>query len=108
MKLVYIAGPYRAKSKYFIGRNISIARYHARLLWQKGYAVLCPHMNTAHFDGICPDEVFLEGTMEMLRRCDLIYLLPNWRDSEGAKAEYAEAQRLGIPRLEIDDLSASK
>jgi hypothetical protein len=103
MTLVFISGPYRAKSKYLIDLNIQEARKHSKMLWAKGYAVFCPHMNTAHFDGICPDSNFLEGDLEILRRCDTIYLLPEWERSEGARAEWAEAQRLGIPRLEIDD-----
>jgi hypothetical protein len=48
-------------------------------------------------DGVATDEVFLEGTMELLRRCDAVVLVPNWRDSAGAQAEVAEAERLGLP-----------
>jgi hypothetical protein len=103
MKLVFISGPYRAKTGYLRQLNIDEARKHSIHLWQMGFACICPHMNTANFDGLAPDEVWLEGDIEMLRRCDMIYLLPNWEQSEGTRAEWAEAQRLGIPRLEIDD-----
>jgi hypothetical protein len=103
LKKVYIAGPYRGKSYEEVEQNIRTAEIHARFLWSRGFACFTPHLNTAHFDGLCPDAAFLEGTMEFLRSCDYIYLLPGYEKSEGSRAELAEAQRLGIPVLEIDD-----
>jgi hypothetical protein len=107
MKLVYLAGPYRGKSKFkplnWLQRQINIhnARQATKKLWKLGYAVLCPHLNTCNFDGLCPDQVFLDGTMEMMRRCDLVVLLPTWNKSSGAKAEIKEARRLNIPIYEL-------
>jgi ribosomal protein S2 len=103
MKLVYLVGPYRGKSKFkplnWLQRQINIhnARQVAKKLWKSGYAVLCPHTNTSNFDGLCPDQVFLDGTMEMMRRCDLVVVLPSWGKSTGSKAEIKEAKRLNIP-----------
>jgi hypothetical protein len=37
---------------------------------------LCPHANTTNFDGLCSDQTFLDGTMKMMCRCDLVVLLP--------------------------------
>lgn len=34
--------------------------------------------------------------LEVLRGCDVIYLLLDWEDSPGAKVEKAEAERLGL------------
>jgi hypothetical protein len=31
-----------------------------------------------------------------MRRCDAVVLVPNWRDSVGARSEVDEADRLGI------------
>jgi hypothetical protein len=55
-----------------------------------GYAVLCPHANTAFMDFGC-DEVFLDGDLEILRRCDLVVVAPGWESSEGTRAEIREA-----------------
>jgi hypothetical protein len=62
-----------------------------------GMVALCPHANSRHMDGVASDEVFLDGTMELLRRCDAVALVSNWRDSAGARAEVEEADRLGLP-----------
>lgn len=96
MKLIYVAGKYRGKTINETYENIQVARQASTELWQKGYAVLCPHTNTSFMDGLVPDDTFLQGTMEILRRCDAIYLLPNWKQSEGARAEFALADELGL------------
>jgi hypothetical protein len=103
MKLVYIAGPYRGKTQWDVKLNIDTAMYYAGELvkqWgDKGYYPVVPHSNTAHMDGLMPDKYFLDSTMEQLRRCDYIYLCPNWESSEGCKAEKKEAERLEIPEF---------
>ena len=87
MKVIFISGPYRAKTYMGIHRNIEEARKAAIQLWQQGWAVICPHMNTAHFDGACPDQVWLNGALEILHRCDAVYVLKKWETSEGTKQE---------------------
>lgn len=91
MKLIFVSGKYRGD----ISANIQTAKEASIKLWQQGYAVICPHMNTAHFDGLCPDEVWLEGDLEIMKRCDAVYMLSNWRDSAGAVKEHELAQILG-------------
>lgn len=67
--------------------------------WRKGYAVICPHKNTALFDGAegTTDDTWLEGDLEILGRCDVVVALPGWKGSMGARAEVVEARRQGIP-----------
>lgn len=97
MELVYVAGPYRGKSKNKIInklqviRNVIRARAVAKQLWEMGYAVICPHSNSALFSGVAPDKAFLEGSIAMLKQCGSIVMLPGWRDSEGSKAELRAA-----------------
>lgn len=91
MKVIYISGCYRSKWG-LIGRIINIwkARRAAIRLWKEGFTVICPHMNTALFpeDGID----YIGGDCEIIRRCaDAIYLLEGWRNSEGARKEFAVA-----------------
>lgn len=98
MKLIFVAGPYRdPRGPFYIHANIEAARVVAAEWWQRGWAVLCPHMNTAMMDGLMPDQAFLDGALEMLKRCDAIVLMPNWSESEGALAEEALATKLGLP-----------
>ena len=97
MKVVYVAGPYRdQRGQYWVGRNIEAAREIAATLWAEGFAVLCPHANTAHFDGVAPETAFLEGDLEMLRRCDAMVLTPDWEHSSGARNERTLGEELGL------------
>jgi len=95
-KIIYIAGPYRAKTEWGLIENIRRAEKVAIECWKKGWVVICPHKNTAHFGGILPDSVWLEGDMEILRRCDAICMVPGWEESVGAKEELIEAFGRGI------------
>lgn len=97
MKVVYIAGKYRAPTPWDVEQNIQAAAHVAAKVLAAGLMPLCPHLNTARMEGVCSDEFILAGTMELLRRCDAVMMVHNWRDSAGARAELAEAHRLGLP-----------
>lgn len=105
MKVIYIAGKYRGPTAWAIEQNIRAAEEVAARVVQLGMMPLCPHSNTRHMDGLAHDEFFLAGTLELMRRCDAVLLVPNWRDSAGARAEVAEADRLGIPVFGREDQS---
>ena len=99
MKIAYIAGPYRAPTVYETTQNIQRAREVAAEFWKMGYAVICPHLNSALMDGIVPDGIFLAGDREFIRRMrpgDLFVLLPGWRESAGTMAELDLAVSLGL------------
>lgn len=96
MKVVYIAGPFRASSGWEIEQNIRRAECLALEVWRAGFAVICPHTNTRFYSGAAPDEIWLEGDLELLRRCDAVLLLPKWRESSGTCAEVTEAMKCGI------------
>ena len=99
MKLVYISGPYRAKTINGIVENISQARKVALKYWQKGYAVICPHLNTALFDGGVSEkdaDIWLKGDLEILKRCDIVVMMRGWELSEGACAEHQIAKEQGL------------
>lgn len=101
--LVYIAGPYRAPTESGVFENIMRARQAAIEVWRAGGTALCPHLNTAFFGGLMPDEVWLEGDLEMLRRCDGIMMLPGWPGSAGASKERSFAMNNGIGLFEHYD-----
>jgi nucleoside 2-deoxyribosyltransferase len=97
MKVIYIAGKYRGPTPWAVEQNIRAAEEVAARVIQAGMMPLCPHKNTAHMEGLADDQFFLAGTLELMRRCDAVLLVPNWRDSAGARAEAAEAERMGLP-----------
>lgn len=96
MKVLFISGPYRAKTIYETLENIRRAEKWALYFWHKGYAVICPHKNTALFDGIADDKIWLKGDLEIMRRCDIVFAMPGWKKSRGARAEIKEAKRIGL------------
>lgn len=97
MKVVYVAGPFRAATAWGIEQNVRAAEVVALRVWLAGAAALCPHANSRHYHGAAADELFIEGTLELLRRCDAIMLLEGWQGSEGSRGEKVEAERLGLP-----------
>lgn len=97
MKVIYIAGKYRSDTEYGVKCNIDAAERAAIFIWKHGGAAICPHKNTAFFGGICPDETWLIGDLEIMRRCDGVYALVGWEHSKGAYKEVTEARRLGLP-----------
>jgi len=97
MKLIYIAGPYRAKGEWQVVENIRRAEAIALEVWRLGAACICPHKNTAFFNGSLPDQVWLDGDLEIVRRCDAILCAPGWERSVGSLGEIALARQLGLP-----------
>lgn len=93
--IIYISGKYSGN----IEENIEIARKVAIELWEKGYSVVCPHLNTVHFelDCKCVYEDYINGDLEILARCDAIIMLQGWNGSNGATMEKEFAKSLGIP-----------
>jgi nucleoside 2-deoxyribosyltransferase len=98
--LVYIAGPFRGKNAWEIERNIRRAEELALEVWQAGFPAICPHTNTRFFQGAAPDEVWLKGDLEILRRCDVVLLVEGWEASAGTRAEIAFADEHDITVLE--------
>jgi len=97
MFVVYIAGPFRGPHAWAVEQNVRQAEAVAYSVFKAGAVALCPHTNTRFFDGSLPDSVFLEGTLELMRRCDGVLVLPNSARSSGTLGEIQEAVRLGIP-----------
>lgn len=105
MKLVaYLAMPYSplpaidmgdgiTQGPLTIDDNIKRARAIAIQLWEMGYAVICPHLNTAHFEELCTCsyEEYLAGDMEFLEMSDILVLGYDWNRSSGATKEFARA-----------------
>ncbi len=102
VKLIYIAGPYKSTTDCGIFCNIQTAREAALDVWELGHAALCPHSNTAFFGGErgIPDSRWYEGDLEMLRRCDGVYLVHGWQHSPGAIREVELARKLNMPVYE--------
>lgn len=100
MRLIYVAGPYRSPTVHGILENIRRAESVALKVWQSGHAALCPHLNSAFFDGAVSDSNFLQGTITMLQHCDAVVLVTGWSNSSGTKAELKFCRENNIPVFE--------
>ena len=105
MKLVYIAGPYRALSHFGVERNILDAQAaalaviaHGKRIGEDWFPVI-PHSMTYGIAQKMPmtDKFWLKGTMTLLRQCDAVAVFGDWHDSEGTRAELREAVSLDLP-----------
>lgn len=94
--MVYVAGPIRAANAWEREQNIRRAEALALEAWKAGAAAICPHaMGRFYDDG--DYEMWIKGDLAIIARCDAVLVTPEWERSTGAKAEVAEARRLGIP-----------
>lgn len=98
MKIVYIAGPYRAPTRWEQNQNIHNAEEVAIRVARRGDMPVCPHANTRpYFEDVQGDEFWIAGTLALLERCDVVMTVPGWERSRGARGEVARAKELGIP-----------
>jgi hypothetical protein len=97
MKLVYIAGAYRAATPQGVMENIEAARVVARQVAERGEMPVTPHLLSHGVDARRDDLFWLEGTLELMRRCDEVQLVPGWTFSKGTLAEVTKALDLGLP-----------
>jgi len=103
VKILYIAGPYDNHEDPLHGtqENITRASRIALEYWRQGWAVICPHKNTAGYHHVrdIPRETWIQGDLKILSRCDAILMFPGWPLSPGAVAERNYALEHGIEVL---------
>ena len=98
MKVIYIAGKFRGANAWEVHKNVQEALKVGFEVAALGAMPLIPHSNTQPFDGTLQDQFWLDGTLELLHRCDAVMTVSNWVHSKGAKDEVSEAvENLGIP-----------
>ncbi len=85
--LIYVAGPYSAPTEIGILDNIRKACEARDRLIENGWAVVCPHANTANMDNTNPG-IYYRMDLALLARCNAIYMLKDWENSAGAMMEF--------------------
>lgn len=103
MIVCYVAGPFRAPSGWGIAENVHKARRFGLLVAHAGMMPLVPHAIGEHYHGEGTDQFWLDGTIELLARCDAIVMIPGWRASSGSLGEYELAAELCMPILDLDE-----
>ena len=97
MKIIYISGPFTAPTAWRREQNVRTAEAMALEVWRLGAVAVCPHTNTRNFEGELPYEMWIDGDLEIIRRCDAVLLVGDWLTSKGSLAEVKLAQELRLP-----------
>jgi nucleoside 2-deoxyribosyltransferase len=100
MKLIYIAGPITSPTNCGREKNVRSAEEEALSVLRAGAAVFCPHTQARFYDGELSWEEWIARDLEVLKRCDALYLISGWQNSRGAVAEHAFAVANNIPFFE--------
>lgn len=89
MRLIYLAHPYGGNEK-----NVEDAKQTVKRLVQKfpGTAFLSPLQATGFYYNDIPYIVGMNHCIELLSRCDELWLCDGWQDSKGCCMEYAAAR----------------
>ena len=95
IKIVYTAGPYRGNFFKKI-LNIWRARKTAQILWNNGFGVICPHMNSMLFSEKNND-LILNAYLELVKKSNVVVLLPGYEKSSGTLEEIKIAKKNKIP-----------
>jgi hypothetical protein len=88
MQLVYIAGPISGD----IERNKQAFFHAAERLSRDGMVVL----HSAALPPGLSEPQYMDICYAMIRACTHMVMLPGWRNSDGAIAEYYYAKKLGL------------
>ena len=100
MKLIYICGPYRSSDPWQREQNIRDAETLAYTVAKLGGFPVCPHANTRpYFEGVQDAKFWLEGTTQLLARCDALITFGFWMESLGASTEVEYARKHNLPRF---------
>ncbi len=103
--LIAIVGRYYAVKEdgnpdyYKIEEHIQLAEKFAVEIWNAGFAVFTPHLNTCHFEmkAKVSELVYQAFDLFILKQMDCVFVLPNWKESRGGRKEVEVALENNIP-----------
>lgn len=94
--LLYIAGAYAGNTK----DNIQKAESISIDLIRNGFHVITPHKNTAGYEKYEDDSITIQTWLDMdfdiISRCDAIYVMSNFDNSDGTKKEIEFAKQINM------------
>ena len=110
--LLYIAGPYSANELNTEHDHINRAEEVSIQLIRQGFHVITPHKNTQGYEKYEDDNITFETWIAMdlniLKRCDGIYLMNGWDESKGATIEAGYSISNCIKTIKESDYSPDK
>ncbi len=100
MRIVFLSGKFRAPKPYGIELNCRAAEDVSLEISKIGAVALAPHLLSRHFQGSLPDQFWIDGAIELMKRCDAVFMIPGWENSSGSIAERQIALDRGMPVFE--------
>lgn len=101
IRMVYVAGKFNGRTQLerreHVTEAVRCAAWLIHCLGDLGAYPVVPHGTGEHLYGIGEEPLHYAGTLELMRRCDAVIMVPDWQKSKGAVAEFEEAKRLGLP-----------
>ena len=97
--LYYICSPYRGATKEEVEKYIKYARELTRTVLSHGHSAVAPRLYITNFLNDSRSEERkrgLETSLEILKKCDAVYVGQKFGISKGMAAEIKEAEKLGI------------
>lgn len=99
-KLIYVSGAITpTKENPHIKTNIRLLHLASVRLFMAGFSVYCPAVAWFHDPGAYGEawQVIMEMDFVILKRCNGVYMLSNWKDSRGSVLEHDYALELKLP-----------
>lgn len=87
--IVYIAGKITGLPKVVYTVNFN---YVEDKLLALGFDTINP---VRRIDATLPYDEIMDKCFRLIEKADIVYFMPNWIESDGAKKEYEYAQKLG-------------
>ncbi len=97
MKLIYIAGAYTAPTRCAIAANVQRAREVADAVARLGAFPVTPHLLGDGIEDAGDAAFWYAGTLEVMRRCDALIVVPGSDESKGTSTEIAVMVTMGKP-----------
>ena len=95
--VVYVAGPISAETGHQVEMNIRAAEEVARDLLNLGFAPICPHSFERFHQGLLDHDDWMRVDLEILSRCDAIFMVHGWEGSKGSMTELNWAHQNDYP-----------
>lgn len=96
--MIYIAGPYTAKSEIEKTQNILNAVRAAAFLRSRGCVCVVPHLESMFCETCLEEDEWIRHGLELLKRCDaLVTCVLDIQESKGTLKEIEKACKWGIP-----------
>ncbi len=104
--LVYVIGKYTGATARETMQNIKKAESVSLALIRAGYHVITPHKNTAGYEdyedgNTITYNTWIELDINILSRCDAVYIMDNTKESKGSQIEIQYAKEHNIPEIKL-------